>query len=97
MNQMTIRQAARWADKQQCVYRVDRYTGQPDHMAAAVDIKTNRVLCIGFGDKAYDFKRDNPTAPIRVYTMQEVLDGMHEEEGEAMCVPGAGDADAPWN
>lgn len=91
--QMSIRQAARWAERQGCVYRVQE--GQPDYMAAAVDINTNKVLSMGFGDSAYQYKRDHPEQPIRVYTMDEVLQGMSEEEGEACCVPGARDADAP--
>jgi hypothetical protein len=40
---------------------------------------------------------DHPEKAIRVYTMDEVLQGMSEEEGEAHCVPGARDAEAPWN
>jgi hypothetical protein len=95
--QMSINQAARWANRNQCVYRVDRYSGQPDYMAAAVDINTNKVIVMGFGNKAYDYERANrQTANIRVYTMHEVLEGISEEEGEAGCVPGARDADAPW-
>jgi len=95
MQPMNIRQAARWADRAGAVYRLDRL-GQPDYMAAAVDINTNLALCVGFGDKAYDFKRDNPQLQIRVYTMDEVLQGMGEEEGEAGCCPGPRDAEAPW-
>lgn len=52
-------------------------------MAAAVDINTNLVLCIGFGDKAYAFKRQNSAVQVRVYTMDEVLQGMDEEDGES--------------
>jgi len=92
--QMSIREAARWADSKGCVYRVK--DGQPDYMAAAVDLNTNKVLSMGFGDKAYDFRRDHLGQPIRVYTLDEVLQGMAEEDGEAHCVPGARDADAPW-
>lgn len=92
---MHIRDAARWADRQGCVYRIQN--GEPDYMAAAVDIDSNTVLVMGFGDKAYAHKRENPTLPIRVYTMDEVLQGMSEEEGEACCVPGPRDADAPWS
>jgi len=94
-DQMSIRQAARWADREDCVYRVQ--DGQPDYMAAAVDVGTNMVLCMGFGDKAYDFKRDHPELAIRVYTVDEVLQGMDEEDGERNCIPGARDADAPWH
>lgn len=93
--QMSVRQAARWAEREDCVYRI--HEGQPDHMAAAVDIDTNKVLSMGFGDSAYQYKRDHPDKAIRVYTMDEVLQGMSEEEGEAHCVPGARDAEAPWN
>lgn len=93
--QMSIRQAARWADRKGCVYRVQG--GQPDYMAAAVDVNTNMVLCMGYGDKAYDFKRDHPEQSIRVYTLDEVLQGMSEEDGERNCVPGVRDADAPWH
>lgn len=95
MNQMSIRQAARWAEQEDCVCR--SLNGEPDYMAAAVDVNTNTVLCMGFGDKAYDYKHANPDRPIRVYTLDEVLQGMGEEEGERSCVPGARDADAPWH
>jgi hypothetical protein len=91
---MSINQAARWADSKDCVYRVHR--GEQDFMAAAVNTNTNKVLVMGWGDKAYDYKRANPDMPIRVYTMDEVLQGLSEEEGEASCVPGPRDADAPW-
>lgn len=91
---MHIRDAARWAERQDCVHRVTN--GEPDYMAAAVDINTNRVLEMGFGDKAYEYKRARPDQAIRVYTLDEVLQGMSEEEGEASCVPGPRDADAPW-
>lgn len=94
MNQMSIRQAARWAERNGSVYRVQ--DGQPDYMAAAVDVNTNKVLCMGFGDRAYDFKRAHPEQPIRVYTLDEVIQGMDEEEGEAACIPGPRDADAAW-
>lgn len=93
--EMSIRQAARWADRKGCVYRVQG--GEPDYMAAAVDVNTNMVLCMGYGDQAYDFKRDNPEQSIRVYTLGEVLQCMSEEEGECNCVPGVRDADAPWH
>ena len=95
MNQnMHIRDAARWAERQDCVYRV--VDGEPDYMAAAVDINTNRVLVMGFGDKAYEYKNARPQEAIRIYTLDEVLQGMSEEEGEASCVPGPRDAEAPW-
>jgi len=95
VEQMSIRQAARWADREGCVYRL--HHGQPDYMAAAVDLNTNKVLSMGYGDKAYDFKRAHPEQPIRVYTLDEVLQGMSEEDGERDCVPGARDAEAPWH
>lgn len=95
VEQMSIRQAARWAEHKDCVYRV--LDGQPDYMAAAVDVNTNKVLSIGFGDKAYDFKRAHPDLDIRVYTLDEVLQGMSEEEGEQGCIPGPRDADTPWH
>lgn len=97
MNQMSIRQAARWAESRDAVYRVGR-DGQPDYMAAAVDVNTNMVLCMGFGDKAYDYaKANNGAYAIRVYTLSEVLEDMTEEDGERQCVPGARDSDAPWH
>lgn len=94
-NQMHIRNAARWADRQDCVFRV--IDGQPDYMAAAVDVNTNKVLHMGFGDVAYEFKRAHPGQAIRVYSLSEVLDEMGEEEGERSCIPGIRDADAPWH
>lgn len=94
-NQMSIRDAARWADRQGCVFRV--IDGQPDYMAAAVDVNTNKVLHMGFGDAAYDFKRAHPEQAIRVYSLDEVLEQIGEDEGEQGCVPGARDADAPWH
>ena len=94
-NQIHIRNAARWADRQDCVYRV--IDGQPDYMAAAVDAHTSKVLCMGFGDAAYEFKRTHPGLSIRVYTMDEVLEQIGEEEGEQGCIPGFRDADAPWH
>ena len=93
--QMHIRDAARWADRQDCVFRV--IDGQPDYMAAAVDVKTNQVLHLGFGDAAYAFKRSHPDLSIRVYTLDEVLEQIGEEDGEQSCIPGFRDADAPWH
>ncbi len=96
MNRMSIRQAARWAEGHDAVYRVS-HDGQPDYMAAAVDVNTNTVLTMGFGDKAYDYAKAHQGArAIRVYAIVEVLEGMSEEEGERACVPGPRDADAPW-
>jgi len=93
LNQMSIRQAARWAERNNSLYRVQ--DGRPDYMAAAVDVNTNMVLCMGYGDKAYDFKRARPEQPIRVYTLDEVVQGMDEEEGEAACIPGPREVDSP--
>ena len=95
MKQMSIRQAARWAEWKGCVYQVQ--DGQPDYMAAAVDLNTNKVLRMGFGDEAYEFKRAHPEQLIRVYNLDEVLQGMDEEDGESSCVPGPRDAEAPWH
>ena len=95
MQQMSITQAAKWASRNDCAYRVDRYTGQPDYMQAAVDQNTNLVLCIGYGDKADHYKRANPDKWIRVYTLQEVIEQIDCEEGEAGCMPGPRDAEAP--
>lgn len=96
MKSMSIRQAARWSRAMGTVYRVGA-GGQLDYMAAAVDVNTNAVLCMGFGDKAYEYAKNvKPDQQVRVYTLDEVLQGMDEEEGERACVPGARDEDAPW-
>lgn len=97
MKAMSIRQAARWAERNDCVYRANKFTGAPDYMTAAVDQRTNLVLCMGWGNKAYDYKAQHADQQIRVYTLAEVLEGIDEEEGEMSCAPGARDADAPWN
>lgn len=94
-NLMHIRDAARWADRQDCVYRM--IDGQPDYMAAAVDVSTNKVLHMGFGDEAYAFKRTHPNLSIRVYALDDVLEQIGQEEGERGCIPGIRDADAPWH
>jgi hypothetical protein len=93
---MSINQAARWAERQDAVLRTS-HDGRPDYLAAAVDVNTNLVLCMGFGDMAYDYARAHRSErAIRVYAIVEVLEGLSEEEGEAACVPGARDAETPW-
>lgn len=93
-HQMSITQAARWADRNSLVYRVNKYTGAPEYMYAAYDISTNLVEVIGHYEKcsAVVPPRGQQTSDgrwLRLISLDEVLEELRESEGEALIPPDA--------
>ena len=89
MQQMTIREAARWAERKDILVRTDR-DGGPDWLCAAYSARDNRVELIGYGSKCYDYVREQRAAgrdDLRVDSLDGVLSDMYEESGEAGCIP----------
>lgn len=88
---MNIRQAARWAEKKGCVYRVRN--GAPDLMYAVWAVRDHSVLCLGYRDRCAEFMTSKGAnlyfdPALRMEPLQEVLEGMYEEEGERGCYLG---------
>lgn len=91
--QMHIRDAARWAARKDILVRTDR-NGGPDWLCAAYSVRDNRVELIGYGDKCYDYAREQRAAgrdDVRVDSLDGIMQEMDEEAGEARCVPDAWD------
>jgi hypothetical protein len=96
-NNMNIRQAARWAEREDILVREGR-DGQPDWLYAVYDTNTNRVTCIGYYEKCSQHMLDagckhascaghHETTDGRWLRMQSlhcIVQEMDESEGEAM-------------
>lgn len=85
---MNIRQAARWAERNDCVFRVGR-DGQPDWMYAVWRYSDQEAVCIGYYDKCRAYMDAHKGEGIRMESLDEVLQGMAESEGELLCIPDA--------
>lgn len=86
---MNIRQAARWAERKDCLFSVNRYTGEVEYLYAAYDINTNLVVAIGSYEKCKAAGGCAVGGDLRLEALQDVCADMDEYEGEAMCVPDA--------
>lgn len=87
--QMTLYQAARWADKNDAVYFPMR-DGSVEWNYAVHDERTGFVLCIGKYDKCSAFMTGAQAGcQWRMYSLESVLEQIDEEEGEARCIPDA--------
>lgn len=85
--QMTLYQAARWADRNDAVYFPMR-DGSVEWNYAVHDMRTGFVLCIGKYDKCSAFLASVPSGSYwRMDSLESVLEQIDEEEGEASCIP----------
>jgi hypothetical protein len=83
---MNIRQAARWAERKDCVYRVNR-DGQPDWMYAVWRFSDQEAVCVGYYEKCRDYMAAHKGEPLRMDSLDDVLQGMAESDGESGVVP----------
>lgn len=93
--QMNIRQAARWAQQKDCVYRIGK-DGQPDHMYAVTRIKDQIVVCLGYYDKCADYMNEHKGEYLRNYCLDDVLQEMSESEAESRCYLGQREEGVSW-
>lgn len=101
---MNIRQAARWAERQDALVKLGR-DGQPDYLCAVYDVGTHLVECIGSHEKcdadmrskgcAYSLTGCGVIASDGRYLCLETLDTvcqeLDESDGEARCIAEAGE------
>lgn len=87
---MNIRQAAQWAEKKGCVYRVG-YDGQPDYMYAVYSVRTHEVLCVGYHAKCSEFVKsyEGSRWDIKMVSLDQIIQEMGEEAGELGMIPDA--------
>jgi len=96
---MSVRQAARWAEHKGCLFTINKFTGQPDYLYAVYSTAWkggNRVLCLGGYDKCTAYVNANKGEQIRMECLQSVVEGMDEEAGEAGCYLGVREEGISW-
>lgn len=92
MNRMSINQAARWAERKDCLY-ISGNTQNP--MYAVVDQNDNRVDCLGAFEKCEAFISAN-RGWWRLYVLDEVLEQIRSDDAEAACYLGEREENVAW-
>lgn len=90
---MSINDAAKWADRKDCLYINGDYQAP---MCAAVNQNDNRVDCLGSFQKVDAYMKAHPDQPLRRYWLDEVLEQIQCDEGEAACYLGWREEGVSW-
>lgn len=89
MNKMHIRDAARWAERKDCLSRVN-YVGEHEYMYAVYETDHNTVIKMGWNyDELSAILKEQPQYSAKMIDLLTITGEMDEEEGEARCIPDA--------